>query len=67
MSTIYEALEKAEIERNVQKIVEEENPDGPRTKKEILSLPSRQFDLPSFPLSKRDPWRRNSFGSSGRT
>jgi protein-tyrosine kinase len=52
MSTIYEALEKAEIERNVQKIIEKEEPEGPGIQKEILSLPSRQFDVPSFPLFK---------------
>jgi protein-tyrosine kinase len=50
MSTIYEALELAEIDRNKLKIIEKERTTRPEFKKEVLSLPSRQFDLPSFPL-----------------
>jgi protein-tyrosine kinase len=52
MSTIYEALEKAESERNSQKIIEEKETDGFGIQKEVLSLPSRPFDIPSFPLFK---------------
>lgn len=48
MSHIYEALEKAEQKRNDYKIEREEKSLGIR--KELLSLPSRDFDVPSFPL-----------------
>lgn len=47
MSHIYEALEKAEQERNKQTVKEKERP---RSSKEVISLPSSQFDVPSFPL-----------------
>ncbi len=47
MSHIYEALEKAEQERNKQTVKEKEQP---RPSKEVISLPSTQFDVPSFPL-----------------
>lgn len=49
MSHIYEALEKAEQERNKQTIKEKEK-ETPRISKEVISLPSTQFDVPSFPL-----------------
>ena len=49
MSTIYEALEKAEQERNRQK-TRERVEERPRVKREVISLPTRQLDLPSFPL-----------------
>ena len=47
MSHIYEALEKAEQERNRQAVEEKEKP---RPSKEVISLPSTQFDVPSYPL-----------------
>lgn len=47
MSHIYEALEKAEQERNKQTVQEK---DRPISSKEVISLPSTQFDVPSFPL-----------------
>lgn len=50
MSNIYEALEKAELEKNYQEILEKKGSEQPRHKKEIISLPSRPFDTPSFPL-----------------
>jgi len=49
MSHIYEALEKAEQKRNGYKIREGEE-KSPGIRKELLSLPSRNFDVPSFPL-----------------
>jgi protein-tyrosine kinase len=49
MSHIYEALEKAEQKRNGYKIIEGEE-KSPGIRKEVLSLPSRNFDVPSFPL-----------------
>lgn len=49
MSHIYEALEKAEQERNGIKR-NEGIEERPGIKKELLSLPSRNFDVPSFPL-----------------
>lgn len=50
MSHIYEALEKAEKERNRQ-LKEGEGAEKPRkATKEILSLPSSPFDVPSYPL-----------------
>jgi protein-tyrosine kinase len=49
MSHIYEALEKAEQERNKQTIKEKEK-ERPRISKEVISLPSTHFDVPSFPL-----------------
>jgi exopolysaccharide/PEP-CTERM locus tyrosine autokinase len=49
MSHIYEALEKAEKERNQQQI-KETIQQRPRALKEVISLPSTQFDVPSFPL-----------------
>ena len=49
MSTIYEALEKAEQERNRQKTGERAE-ERPKVKREVISLPTRQLDLPSFPL-----------------
>jgi protein-tyrosine kinase len=52
MSNIYEALEKAELEKNYQEILEKKGSEQPRHKKEIISLPSRPFDAPSFPLFK---------------
>jgi protein-tyrosine kinase len=50
MSNIYEALEKAEIEKKYQEILKKGVPADPGLKKEILSLPSRPLDAPSFPL-----------------
>ncbi|MEW6184392.1 MAG: polysaccharide biosynthesis tyrosine autokinase [Thermodesulfobacteriota bacterium] len=49
MSHIYEALEKAEQERNKQTAKDEEI-NRLRPSKQVISLPSRQFDVPSFPL-----------------
>jgi protein-tyrosine kinase len=50
MSNIYEALEKAEIEKNYKEILEKKPKEEPRLKKEILSLPSRPFDVPAYPF-----------------
>jgi protein-tyrosine kinase len=50
MSNIYEALEKAEIEKKYQEILKKDPPEERRPKKEILSLPSRPLDAPAFPL-----------------
>lgn len=50
MSHIYEALEKAEKERNRQVREEEKAEKSRRAIKEIISLPSSQFDVPSYPL-----------------
>jgi protein-tyrosine kinase len=49
MSHIYEALEKAERKRNGIRIKETEG-ERPAIRKELLSLPSQNFDVPSFPL-----------------
>lgn len=49
MSSIYEALEKAEQKRTVTSIKEKEI-EKPRLMKEAISLPTRRFDVPSFPL-----------------
>jgi protein-tyrosine kinase len=50
MSNIYEALEKAEIEKNYKEILEKRPKEKPELKKEILSLPSRPFDVPAYPF-----------------
>jgi protein-tyrosine kinase len=50
MSNLYEALEKAEIEKKYQEILKKDTPEERRPKKEIISLPSRPLDAPSFPL-----------------
>jgi protein-tyrosine kinase len=50
MSNIYEALEKAEIEKNFKEILEKKPKEEPGLKKEILSLPSRPFDVPAYPF-----------------
>ena len=62
MSTIYEALEKAEQERNRQK-TRERAEERPKVKREVISLPTRQLDLPSFPLFRPGHWLPNSFES----
>lgn len=49
MSHIYEALEKAERKRTGIRTNETEG-ERPEIRKELLSLPSRNFDVPSFPL-----------------
>jgi protein-tyrosine kinase len=49
MSHIYEALEKAEKERNKQTMGSHEK--GKQSNdQEVISLPSKEFDVPSFPL-----------------
>jgi protein-tyrosine kinase len=50
MSNIYEALEKAELEKNYKEILQNKSKEEPGPKKEILSLPSRPLDAPLFPL-----------------
>jgi protein-tyrosine kinase len=50
MSHIYEALEKAEQDRNKQQVEERAQENHRAVKKEVISLPSTQFDVPSFPL-----------------
>jgi len=50
MSNLYDALEKAEIEKKYQELLKKDIVEVYGREKKILSLPSRPLDAPSFPL-----------------